>query len=209
MTGGNGYRSLAPLFRRVQTRDDRGKLGGQSSSSSNALASFRSAVSNPSVNQPYTGARRSPPGRDPAASPERAHRIPAKRCFRTRCVGPDARQSLVVHHAARPVRAGARPGGAEIRSRHLSRSRRRQVGARLLRGGFAPPRARRRRRGSRPPADDRFAAASSRGVSNAVRLSPLYPLAAAHRDTPAKMSSLDRMAAYRSSRSILAARGKV
>ena len=29
------------------------------------------------------------PGRDPAASPERAHRIPAKRCFRTRCVSTD------------------------------------------------------------------------------------------------------------------------
>jgi hypothetical protein len=29
------------------------------------------------------------PGRDPAASPERAHRIPAKRCFRTRCVSAD------------------------------------------------------------------------------------------------------------------------
>jgi hypothetical protein len=44
--------SLAPLFRRVQTRDDRGKLGGHPSSSRSAFASFRSGVSKPSVNQP-------------------------------------------------------------------------------------------------------------------------------------------------------------
>jgi hypothetical protein len=36
----------------VQTRDDREKPGGQSSSSSSAFASFRSGVSKPSVNQP-------------------------------------------------------------------------------------------------------------------------------------------------------------
>ena len=35
------------------------------------------------------GSLGSAPGRDPAASPERAHRIPAKRCFRTRCVSAD------------------------------------------------------------------------------------------------------------------------
>jgi len=58
-----------------------------------------------------------------------------RRCGRCavcgRHCGPDGRQSLVVHHAARPIRAGAHPGGPEIRSRRLSRSRRRQVGARL------------------------------------------------------------------------------
>jgi hypothetical protein len=36
-----------------------GSMAHDDSSSSNALASFRSSVSNPSVNQPYTGARRS------------------------------------------------------------------------------------------------------------------------------------------------------
>ena len=29
------------------------------------------------------------PGRDPAVSPEHAHRIPAQRCFRTRCISAD------------------------------------------------------------------------------------------------------------------------
>jgi hypothetical protein len=44
--------SLAPLFRRVQTRDDRKKPGDHFSSSSSDFASFRSGVSKPSVNQP-------------------------------------------------------------------------------------------------------------------------------------------------------------
>ena len=49
------------------------------------------------------GSLGSAPGRDPAASPERAHRIPAKRCFRTRCVS-----------AARPPHPRKNPGAAAV-----------------------------------------------------------------------------------------------
>jgi hypothetical protein len=38
---------------------NRGRRAHAANSSSNAFASFRSSVSNPSVNQPYTGARSS------------------------------------------------------------------------------------------------------------------------------------------------------
>ena len=44
--------SLAALFRRVQTGDDRRKSGGHPSASSSAFASCKSAVLKPSVNQP-------------------------------------------------------------------------------------------------------------------------------------------------------------
>ena len=47
-----GQRITGGLSESVQTRDDRGKLGGHPSSSSSAFASVRSAVSKPSVNQP-------------------------------------------------------------------------------------------------------------------------------------------------------------
>jgi hypothetical protein len=73
---------------------------------------------------------------------------------------PDARQSLVVHHAARPALVQA--GLKSDRVIYLEAGDDKSVLARFEEG-FAPQRARRRRRGSRPPADDRFAAASSRG----------------------------------------------